>query len=32
VRFTSEEMRYVHRLLQEAVDALIENGKATQLQ
>jgi len=23
----SEEMRYVHRLLQEAVDALIENGK-----
>jgi hypothetical protein len=27
----SEEMRYVHRLLQ-TVDALIENGKATQLQ
>jgi DNA-directed RNA polymerase beta' subunit len=24
-------MRYVHRLLQEAVDALIENGEATQL-
>jgi DNA-directed RNA polymerase beta' subunit len=26
--FVSSEMRYAHRLLQEAVDALIENGKA----